>query len=329
MPAIINPKQHGIFVALETVPGAYVAPVAASYLATNDLKVEPNQTDKESFMLDSLNRPASITAVKKRHTKVGFKVPLQWANAAPTTNSDLLPIDLLLQICGATAPNEVTSTSAGVSYTELASASSVPSASISYRRTRSAAAQWERKIAGCRGSVGFEWEFGKIPMFLFGLLGGHIDIVQSGSLAGSATALLTNLGLASSAANTANVQINGKGLCLYKMACKNLWRTKASFQDSLCGSGALADLESEAETTLTFRASDIASAAEFNFDSYLGGTYPYTITCKGDGTFAARQLIFDYPAMNVRDVKEVNLPDNTLGIEMTLGQVEALTLTHL
>lgn len=329
MPVIIKPKQHGVFFVAETVPGTYVAPVASSYLVTNDLKVEANQTDKESFVVDSLNRPASVTAIKKRHTKVGFKVPLQWASAAPTTSANLLPINLLLQICGATAPSAVTVPAAGVAYTEVADTAGVLSASASYRRTRSSVLQWERKIPGCRGSVGFEWEFGKIPMFVFDLIGGHIDIQQSGALSGSSIAALTNLGLAASAANTANVQLNGKNLCLYKMAVKNLWRTKAELQDSLCGTGALAGLEADAETTLTFRASDIASAAEFNFDTYLGGVYPFTITCKGDGAFVARQLIFNWTAMNVRDVKEVDLPDNTLGIEMTLGQTEALTLTHI
>ena len=53
MPVIINPKQHGLFVALEATPGTYVAPTATAHLMTEGLKVDPNQIDKETITLDS------------------------------------------------------------------------------------------------------------------------------------------------------------------------------------------------------------------------------------------------------------------------------------
>ncbi|MCB1621914.1 MAG: hypothetical protein KDI44_14390 [Thiothrix sp.] len=327
MPVIINPKQHGLFVALEATPGTYVAPTATAYLMTEGLKVDPNQIDKETITLDSLNRPSDIVALKKRHTKAAFRVPLSWAAAAPSTTANLLPVNPLLQVCGGSAPVAVTTPAAGIRYDEVADTASVLSASLSYRRRRNATQQYERKIPGCRGSAGFEWEFGKIPMFVFDLMGGHIDILQSGALNGTPGTQLTNIGLASSATNTANVLLNGKSLCLYRFGIKNLFRTQATIQDSMCGTGALADLVSNADLTLTFRHPDIVS--ELNPDAYFGGNYPFTITCKGDGAFAARQLIFDLPLANIADVKEVDLPDNTLGIEMTLTQLEPLTLTHV
>ena len=334
MPVRLDPKQHVIHVAPEVVANTFVAPTAAQYLITSGLKVEA-ANDSNKFSVDSSCRPVEISSMSKLRTQIDFDAPVIWATAAPTATANLLNINPILLACGAKAPVAVAATTvapivpAHVRYNMEGDLSAIKTVSVSYRRgCSSAAQQLARSIAGGRGSIGFEWEIGKIPTFKVQLVGSYANYAKVASIASDASAQLAALALPAAASNTGTVTINGKALCLSKVAFKNLFKVSAAIQEVLCGAGAMSKMETDGSITLTFLFPDIAAAAEFNPDTYRGGSYPFEFNIKGEGSYAARSLRFYTASAYVESVKEGTTPDGSLAVEMTIQPMTELTLQH-
>ena len=334
MPIRLDPKQHVIHIAPEVTAGTFVAPTAAQYLITSNLKAEP-ANDSNKFQVDSSCRPIEITSQSKLRTQIDFDAPVIWAAAAPTATANLLNINPILLACGAKAPVAVAAKTvapivpAHVRYNMEGDLSAIKTVSVSYRRGCSTAAkQLARSIAGARGSIGFEWEIGKVPMFKVQLVGSYANYAKIASIASDATAQLAMLALPAAASNTGIVTINGKNLCLSKVAFKNLFKVSAAIIEGLCGTGATSKMETDGSIALTFLYPDIASAAEFNPDTYRGGTYPFEFNIKGEGTYAARSLRFSVAGAYVDSVKESTTPDGFLACEMTIQPTTELIIQH-
>lgn len=334
MPLRLNAKQHVIHVAPEVTAGTFVAPTAAQYLVTSGLKAEA-ANDSTTFTIDSACRPVEVKSIFKRRMQVGIESPVIWAAAAPTATANLLNINPILLACGFKAPVAVAATTvapivpAHVLYNMEGDLTAVKTVSISYRRGCSSSTnQKARGIAGARGSIGFEWEIGKIPMFKVSLVGSYANYATVTSLASDATAQLAALAKPAAASNTGTVTINTKALCLSKVSFKNLSKVSGAIESSLCGTGAYSKMENDGSITLTYLLPDSALPAEFDADQYLGGSYPFEFNIKGEGTYAARSLRFYTASAYVESVKEVESPDGFVAIEMTIQPMAQLTLQH-
>ena len=329
MPVTINENQQGIFVALEATSGTYVAPTAAAFLQTLDLKPAFNQSDKKTVNLDGLGRASKLSFASKKHHKLPFKVALSWPAGAPTATTNLLAVTPLLRICGSAAPVAVAATTiapivpAHVRYQEVNDASAGVSASISHRRTRSTTKHYERQLANARGAVKFAWKAGEIPQFDFDIVGNWQAEIESAALAGAPGIQLTNIAQPSNALNTLNVLLNGKSLCAVEINDDNVFRMKTKVIESLCGTGAIADPAEDSKITVTFRKPDIVT--EFAPDTYWGNVYPFTFTIKGDGALSTRSLVFSWASVQVDAVEETAV-DGVVHNKLTLNKTSPLLL---
>ena len=331
MPVNINENQQGLFFVLEAVAtsGTYAAPTVAAFLQTIDLKPAFNKSDKKTLNLDGLGRPVKKTFMAKKHHQLPFGVAVSWPAAAPTATTNLLAVDPVLQVCGASAPVLVAATTvapivpAHVKYTELDDINAVRSGSASHRRTRSSAKHYERQVAGCRGIVKFKWKTSEVPKFEFDLFGKWKERQAVAPLVGTPGIQLTNIAQPSNALNTVNVLLNGKALCAVEIDDDNVWRMKASVIESLCGVGAQAELVEDSKLMVTVRHVDIET--EFNPDLYWGNDYPFEYTIKGDGALNVRSLCFSWALVNVDDVEDV-VVDGLLHHKLTLKKLSPLVL---
>jgi hypothetical protein len=323
MPVDILDSQQGILAVLETISGTYVAPAAAAYILTNNLKPAFNQADKKTLKLDSFVRPVSKAFSAKKHNKLNFSVPVSWPAAAPTTTANLLAVNPLMRSCGASAPVAITTPAAGIQYTELNDPAGVPSSSISYRRNRSTANHYERQLAGARGLQKFKWKAGEVPQFDFELYAMWKAQAQVAALAPTVGTQLTNIGQPSNATNTVNVLLNSKTLCAVEINDDNLWRMKAIITESLCGTGPMSEIVEESTIDVTFKMPDIAT--EFNPDLYWGNDYPFEFTIKGDGTLASRSMRFVWATVNAEKTDETAV-DGWVYTKMSLTKLSPLLL---
>ena len=322
--------QKGFFFALETTESTYVSPAATTYLLTEDFSCTPVIADKDVVEVWG----SDVGLVQKtmhgaKSSKFSFKSPLSFPAVAPTSATvGLLNVAPLFEVCGA-KPATFTAAvvgppavAANLQYTELDDESTAKSGSCSFRRKRGAGTHLNRKSAGLRGSVGFEWEIGKIPRFNFDLVGSHLAIASIAAMAAAATTQLSNLGEAQTADTVGMAAFGGTALCMTKMSNKNLWRMTADWTSFSCGSRAMPKPVLDNDIVVTAKYPDIA--ADFNPDTTIGNESSLILKILHPGT--SRTLQMAYPTVQVLDYKEVEIGDE-LGIELTLRQTSNLTIT--
>lgn len=324
MPDAIYYGNKGIFVSLEATDGTYVAPTTTGFIMTEDLAVTPVSRMGDTANIDSIdNGLVSKEMIATKYSQYDFKVPLSWPSAAPAAGAGFFAFSALLEACGFVAPAYSAGPPAVINYVEQPALELAKSASVSMRIKRSATAQLEKKSAGCRGSVGFTWEIGKIPRFVFQLIGSFQSIASTSStLAQTPGAQLTNMADAGQSLQVTTATLGGKALCLTKLDIKNLGRLKVQWQMFSCGDRAQPqdDLASDIVATFKFPMVD----TEFNPDAYLGSEYPLIFALNQIG--GSRTASFNYPMVQVLDWKPVEL-GSELGCEMTLRPTSKLTIT--
>lgn len=328
MPIDMLAAQQGILVVPETVAGTYVAPGAAAYIQTTDLKPSFNQSTQTTLKLDGFNRPQNKKFASKRHQKLSFATPVSWAAGAPTATANLLAIDPLMRACGASDPVAVAATTvapivpAHVRYTELDDSTAIKTVSVSYRR-RNGVSHNERQIAGVRGTQKFKWKSGEVPKFEFDLLGTWKAQARVATLGGVVGTQITNIAQPSNATNTASVLLGSKGLCAVEINDENLWRMKVDVIETLCGTGPVSTVLEDSSLDVTFKMPDIVG--EFNPDLYWGNDYPFEFTFKGDGLLSPRSMRFSWALMNAEKVDETAV-DGWVYIKMNLTKLSPLVL---
>ena len=318
----IYEKKKALFFNVETTSGTYLAPSATAFILTENFQCDPVNAQREkievysdSTGLYNAELLAQINATFK------FNVPHSWPAVAPAAAAGFLPIAPLLQCCGAKAPAYVAGPPANITYSEQTDLQSVNSGSLSFRRTRGATTQLERKSAGVRGSVGLEWEIGKVPRWSFDMMGSWLALASATSLTSTAGAQLTNLDLPAASNTVGAITLGGKNLCLTKLSNKNLFRLKVNWAKYLCGEGAIPSIEPANDITATFKWPNIDT--EFNPDAYLNNSYPLVFNLLQAG--GSRSLNMSYPTVQVLSYKEVTIGEE-LGCEMTLRQTSPIAM---
>lgn len=325
MPESINVKNKAIFFALEATEGTYNAPAASTFILTEGLQVTPVVPKRDSAEVYS-DTTGSIQVEKlaTKHSQFSMDILHSWAAVAPAANAGFPAISPLMEVCGAKAPAFVAGPPPILTYTEQEDLAALKSGSLSFRRRRrNATQQLERRSAGLRGSIGFNWEIGKIPRFNIELVGSHLNIQGAASLTSTPGAQLTNIDNAASTATVSGITLGGKSLCLNKYNNKNLFRVSAEWVQFLCGERAQPKVETANDISVVFKMPNIDT--EFNPDAYLNNEYPLVFEMIQAG--GSRKLRMEHPSVMVLDYKETELGDE-LGIEMTLRQTSRLTMTY-
>lgn len=321
--------RKGLFFALETVEGTYVAPTATAFIMTEDFQYTPVVKKSDTVTLDSLdNSLVAKEMISSRSTGFQFKVPFSWPAVAPAAGLGYLPVSPLLEACGALTPAFVAAVvgppanPANNTYGEQSSLELIKSGSLSFRQRRSASAQLEKKSAGVRGSVGFDWELNKVPRFNFDMVGSHLAMVSSANLAQTPGAQLTNMAAASSAATVATATLGTKALCLTKFSIKNLFRHKADWTTFSCGERAQPSAVLDNDITITCKMPNIDT--EFNPDAFHGNEYPFVFRI--DQLIGGRFINFNYANLQLIDWKPTAI-GSEMGLDLTFRQISPLVMT--
>lgn len=316
-------KQKGIFAALETTEGTYVAPTATAFILTENLAITPiNAVNDSSLVYADDVGEVQVEKLATRHSTLTFDVPHSWPAVAPGAAAGFLPIAPLLEMCGSQAGAYTVGPPARHTYAELASTATAKSGSISMRRRRTATHQLERRMAGTRGMVGFSWEIGKIPRWAFEMLGSHTNMSAQTNLASTAGTQLTNMDKAAATGTVGLITLGTQALCLTKYSNPNLFRLSPEWVQFLCGARAQPKAKPDNDIVVTAKFPNIDT--EFNPDTYLNNEYALTFRLVQAG--GGRSMQFLHPTVMVMDYKEVELGDE-LGIEMTLRQTSRITMT--
>lgn len=314
--------NKGLFVALETTEGTYVAPAATAFIMTEELTVTPVQRKGDTLNIDTID--AGLVGKEMfatKYTEMSFKVPLNWPSVAPTASTGFLAFSPLLEVCGCVAAAYSAGPPAQLSYVEQTALEQLKTASVSMRVKRTASTQLEKKMAGARGKVGFNWEIGKVPRFSFNLTGSFLALASGASLAPTPGAQLTNLGDAAQAAAVSTATLGGKALCLSKLSIANLFRQKVEWTMFSCGDRAQPVEELAVDMSITCKMPNIDT--EWNPDAYVGNEYPLAFTIAQIG--GSRNMAFSLPTAQLLDWKPVDL-GSEMGCELTLRPTSKMTI---